>query len=933
MHPSARRMLRQVGSPPLVSTSKSGMDVTCERCGTEYDFDETLVSERGTRVKCTNCGHVFKVYRPQEKAERAPEWRVRLADGTEQNLSSLNELRRKVAAGDIRSSDQIWTSDHEWKSLGEIPELNDFFEGSGRPPQDNLAPSVPSQGKQRRNHTPPGVPFADVPTGGSARPQDAIPRAERAPTRSPMSVAPPGTATARKRTLYGIGAQSSPPATSSPQSSSPQSSPAQADSVPGLVRNSGSRPPESGHPQSAETAQSVHTAPTVPPSVAFPDPSLLARATASDARSGPQPSPEPTEPAPGAPAAASRPAAHAAGPSATAPTIPGQPLVPSQSSTPQPPARRISPTRIADPDEIEEDPTRRRSAPAPRLSPSPPPSRPPSSRPPSVRLPQPGPRSGQTAASPASTPAKPLYIDEAEEHGSASPRAHRGSGLMGWSLGLIFLLGIGGGAAYWKRDVITGLLSEPKAPNPVEAFLSRGDEALRRDEVGGYEEAVREYIRATAIDGKNPLVLASLSRAHAAWSQALLFDASDLDEAAKLGNTDLVGKAELVRREANRHSEIARRYAADGTRHDPQSAAAELALSDALRLLGESADAKSHLDRASSMSEVNAAEAHYVRALLLAQEPGHSLADAIPEARSAASADKTWIRARLLLARAHLAAGDLTSAKTELETVLRNRADHPRASRMLEAIAAGAPPAVVAGDAGVDGSVDAATETSEIENDGSDDSQEGRAEQGTDEPRSNEADPDRPVPTSRDYSWYIRKGEEQLDRGRMKQAQQYFDQALKKRPGAAEALSGLGYIALNMGDVQEAARRFRPASQAGFGEAFIGLGDAYRRLGRKADALRAYRSYLERQPNGAHAYIARRQIETLEAEAQASPGTAGGTTDAPSETPQDTAPSDPAESDPPTAPSPEPTAPEPTAPEPTAPESRAPESAAPEPST
>ena len=32
------------------------MDVTCERCGTEYDFDDALVSERGTTVKCTNCG-------------------------------------------------------------------------------------------------------------------------------------------------------------------------------------------------------------------------------------------------------------------------------------------------------------------------------------------------------------------------------------------------------------------------------------------------------------------------------------------------------------------------------------------------------------------------------------------------------------------------------------------------------------------------------------------------------------------------------------------------------------------------------------------------------------------------------------------------------------------------------------------------------------
>ena len=45
------------------------MDVTCDRCGTEYEFEEPLVSTRGTTVKCTDCGHLFKVYRPQAPAD------------------------------------------------------------------------------------------------------------------------------------------------------------------------------------------------------------------------------------------------------------------------------------------------------------------------------------------------------------------------------------------------------------------------------------------------------------------------------------------------------------------------------------------------------------------------------------------------------------------------------------------------------------------------------------------------------------------------------------------------------------------------------------------------------------------------------------------------------------------------------------------------
>lgn len=39
------------------------MYVQCERCQAEYEFDDALVSERGTTVKCTSCGHQFKIRR------------------------------------------------------------------------------------------------------------------------------------------------------------------------------------------------------------------------------------------------------------------------------------------------------------------------------------------------------------------------------------------------------------------------------------------------------------------------------------------------------------------------------------------------------------------------------------------------------------------------------------------------------------------------------------------------------------------------------------------------------------------------------------------------------------------------------------------------------------------------------------------------------
>ncbi len=37
------------------------MDVQCQACSTEFEFDDSRVTARGVRVKCTDCGHMFTV--------------------------------------------------------------------------------------------------------------------------------------------------------------------------------------------------------------------------------------------------------------------------------------------------------------------------------------------------------------------------------------------------------------------------------------------------------------------------------------------------------------------------------------------------------------------------------------------------------------------------------------------------------------------------------------------------------------------------------------------------------------------------------------------------------------------------------------------------------------------------------------------------------
>ncbi|MBW2158976.1 MAG: zinc-ribbon domain-containing protein, partial [Deltaproteobacteria bacterium] len=140
------------------------MDVTCERCGTEYEFDETLLSSRGTSVKCTNCGHVFKVY-PTAQAENdraTSSWSLKLKDGSIDTIHSLRELQRRIGSGELEPANEIARGDESWKTLGSIPELETFFQAAGVqvPPAEVRAPvtpsSVPPAPQSKDSSLPPG---------------------------------------------------------------------------------------------------------------------------------------------------------------------------------------------------------------------------------------------------------------------------------------------------------------------------------------------------------------------------------------------------------------------------------------------------------------------------------------------------------------------------------------------------------------------------------------------------------------------------------------------------------------------------------------------------------------------------------------------------------------------------------------------------------
>lgn len=162
------------------------MDVRCNRCATEYDFDDALISERGTTVKCTNCGYQFKVF-PPDAGVLAPErWVVRTASGREHVFTSLRDLQRGITEQKVAANDLLSRGRQPPRPLGSIAELEQFF--SAPRSHDRL---------QRTLH---GVaPPAAVPS--SAPPGHLEPAGAPSPHELPTVVAPPHTEKFGKRSI------------------------------------------------------------------------------------------------------------------------------------------------------------------------------------------------------------------------------------------------------------------------------------------------------------------------------------------------------------------------------------------------------------------------------------------------------------------------------------------------------------------------------------------------------------------------------------------------------------------------------------------------------------------------------------------------------------------------------------------------------------
>jgi predicted Zn finger-like uncharacterized protein len=169
------------------------MDVRCEKCQTEYELDEARLKPGGVTVKCTNCGHMFKirkrssthvgappltepaparpqpskpagsradsilgdetVVRPPDGSAEERQWLIRLENGEQKSCRELAALQQWIVAGVVTRESLISRSGKTWKRLGDITELAQYF---------TIADEARAK-RQDRTTKPAGKPAKDVP--------------------------------------------------------------------------------------------------------------------------------------------------------------------------------------------------------------------------------------------------------------------------------------------------------------------------------------------------------------------------------------------------------------------------------------------------------------------------------------------------------------------------------------------------------------------------------------------------------------------------------------------------------------------------------------------------------------------------------------------------------------------------------------------------
>lgn len=724
------------------------MDVRCDKCGTEYEFDENRVGPNGVTVKCTHCGHVFKVRRAAASIRSAiprastaigtgpqggKEWLVRKPDGQMIAFRELTTLQKWIVEGRVHRDDEISKNGETWKRLGNIMELEPFF--SVYEKAQTLNSLIQQQPLELRGSE---LLAAVNPMEGAQALAYPIP--------------------SRSQIL-------------------------QADPLPS------------------------HLPSQVPQPLAQRPPPL---------------------------------------PSGPMPSLPGAP-VPSMPATPPP----LSPARGRD------------RAPDPGLA-----------GPASLDRPM------EPAAPPASFQSPTLdFPGSSIELDSDDPVAsfERGQRNKRVLVGGVLLVGLGLGASiavamYGPEDnplrtlaLKYGVLAPEHTDDGTAPLIEQAQKEADRDTINGLGKAIDLLGQAQA---KRPSDIALL--ADRATNVALLADtyrrwATDLDEQAKASAeaTQAWAQADKATRgpkpegpdpEPTRATAQTKRVQAESLMQqatpwvqkaereapeDAQTLRARAALSAAAQAQGHRAQLSAATAAAENAGRTDPVLLYFDAAQSMdLGDSGYAQARLL--LNKALTARPSFLRARVLLARLHIAAGRLDDAQRDLEVIIAAAPDHNEAQRLLQRLQEARSAKAIA---------DAEAEKAAAQ----------QAAEAAATPEPSAAEP------VRDFEYWMNLGDRLRRRDQTMKALNAYGRAAELRGDSAEVHVGKGWCLLDLERPHPALAAFDRAvrENARYAEAYYGRGEALRALGRKGEAVEAYKLYLERSPSGREHKVVERRLEEL----------------------------------------------------------------------
>jgi predicted Zn finger-like uncharacterized protein len=774
------------------------MDVRCERCSTEYEFDDALVSGRGTTVKCTNCGHKFKIRR-RDGDFSEDFWNVQTRDGRTLVFTSLRELQRAIQTNLVDRNDLLSRGGLKQKAIGQIPELTPFFDqrDQQREQRASVPPQVaPGPAKAFPASSPPA---GSTGSAGSTRPSRPPPPPGAS---SPPLVAPPRERMATRPDFPPPGPESV---------DSPAASSVGIDSMKKTLMGTGS----DGHQVGA-----VEAPPRVAPSPVAPPPVAPALAPPVETNPGAAPQTERF--------ARARQVMREEEEEAERSVKPSPPLVSAVSAG----SAASTVSAVSTVSAATKSLTRTQPIPpvhVPRHSPAPP---------------------AFEASSPLPPPTAPVLRsmnvdmrdsgDFTEGARGRSPSLPDGPGSMGrrrsvggYLIAAVVLAGAGLIGALWARDHLGGVLGGSKPPvaaaDPrVAGLLATGEKALAD---GNLETAKESFDKASALAEKDAHVLLDVARlatirADVPWLKS------------RLVSPDATDDIRFTRDALAELSIAAKKAADDALAVAPDDAAALRTKIDALRIAGDRDGARALVAKvAPSASQPETA---YVLAALDLAENEPLWSTLVERLRVAASAESGPGRGRAALVYALARSGDVGGAKAEVERLAGLQRQHALLP-LLRAFADRAKPSAKldGGAADLDGGMIASA---------ADAGKRGARDRG------DRGDPGAAGRPTGDARQLVAQGEAARAKGDYERAQSAFAAALDRNPNDTEALSGLAAVAHARRDLNGARASYKRvlSINPSYVPALVGVADVDWESGDRAAAMKTYKEIVERFPEGTY---------------------------------------------------------------------------------